>query len=208
MAAYTKHINAAYTKNGNNLQQPAKQSGGTCYAHASATAIRATESRIIGRKLTPYQSLVKEITNKHGCKGGRVSVVLSEQCPKRRLKYGEVSANGAKEALGKDRAVIMAFYLDDDQWDRFSSFYKKTPKGVLSSKNIGMTTGKLSGHAVCIFGYGADYWKIKNSWGAAFADDGYFRVKFNAMANVRYYDVYFRVCDLSQQDKENFANNQ
>eukprot|EP00486_Rosalina_sp_Unknown_P002308 CAMPEP_0201577292 /NCGR_PEP_ID=MMETSP0190_2-20130828/23585_1 /ASSEMBLY_ACC=CAM_ASM_000263 /TAXON_ID=37353 /ORGANISM="Rosalina sp." /LENGTH=74 /DNA_ID=CAMNT_0048009139 /DNA_START=35 /DNA_END=256 /DNA_ORIENTATION=+ len=71
----THHVGYAYTVNGHHLKTPTKQSGGTCYAHACASAIRATESRIVGRNPQSHESLVREITNKYGCDGGHVTIV-------------------------------------------------------------------------------------------------------------------------------------
>eukprot|EP01084_Bolivina_argentea_P084660 153061_1 len=44
-----------------NMAEPHMQNGGTCYANAVATAIRATEFRIIGRKPDAHKKLVKQI---------------------------------------------------------------------------------------------------------------------------------------------------
>lgn len=76
-----------------------QQTGGTCYAHAVATAVRAAESRIVGRTPETHAEIVERIVSKHGSKGGRVKKVLEEECPKRCLRYRKVSYSQANEAI-------------------------------------------------------------------------------------------------------------
>lgn len=47
-------------------QHPHLQKGGTCDANAIATIIRATEARIIGRKIEPHDVIVKRLVTKYG----------------------------------------------------------------------------------------------------------------------------------------------
>eukprot|EP01084_Bolivina_argentea_P210078 357703_1 len=182
-----------------------KQVGGTCYANAVATVIRAVESRIVGRKPEPHATLVTNIVNKYGTDGGNVSKVLNDECAKRHLKFDIVDEKDAEKALSQNRVLVGGFWLDDPQWAKFSAYFKKLRKGVVTKEIIGKQTEKdtVCGHAVAIIGVGDGYWKIKNSWGDKFADSGYFRVAKNAF-KWEFYDVYFRVCDLTKEDLDNF----
>lgn len=49
------------------------------------------------------------------------------------------------------------------------------------SRTLG-ATGPLGGHAVRILGWGRDsqgvsYWKVANSWGSSWGDQGFFRIR-------------------------------
>ena len=58
---------------------------------------------------------------------------------------------------------------------RAIQFYKS---GVISSPDC---PSGATNHAVAIVGYGTDgsvpYWKVRNSYGTAFGEDGYFRIE-------------------------------
>eukprot|EP00440_Ansanella_granifera_P060935 gb/GFBE01066050.1/.p1 GENE.gb/GFBE01066050.1/~~gb/GFBE01066050.1/.p1 ORF type:complete len:344 (+),score=56.43 gb/GFBE01066050.1/:1-1032(+) len=59
------------------------QIGGTCYANAIATAVCATENRIVGRVPMPHETIVKQIIAAHGSDGANTLAVLKEECDKR-----------------------------------------------------------------------------------------------------------------------------
>lgn len=72
--------------------------------------------------------------------------------------------------------------------------YAAIDSGVLQNYKGGIIDaskgcGRQPNHAVTIVAYGVDlitmtpYWKIKNSWGAAWGENGYFRVKVQEDAN-------------------------
>ncbi|CAE7946755.1 aceE [Symbiodinium sp. KB8] len=55
------------------------------------------------------------------------------------------------------------------------------------------------GHAVVIVGASEQDWFIKNSWGDAFAHEGYFHVRKNAIA-FEFHDVFFYTSDLTRNE--------
>jgi len=187
-----------------------KQDGGTCYANAIATAIRATESRIVGRRSESHDVLKNQIIRTYGSNGANTWKVLQAECKKRHLQCEAVTEDEAMQSLLKNRVIVCRFRLDDDQWARFSQYFEQQKKGILTSSVLGKASGTTGGHAVCIIGYNPirDCWKVQNSWGGGFADNGYFRVErgafSNAHASVQFIDVYYRVCDLTQTDLANY----
>lgn len=198
-----------------------KQKGGTCYAHASAHAIIETESRIFGRLPECHHVLVKEIKKKYGTSGGNTYKVLQQECAKRQLKCR--SLTGSEEAWdiveGKKRVIVASFYLNEGQWIEMGNFFKEYPDSVCEYCDVGegYDGADNGGHAVAIIGTGGPtwsidnkkyirYWKIKNSWGRDWADKGHFRLSVEFPIR-KYIDVYFRVCDLTQKDKNHFQMN-
>ena len=58
--------------------------------------------------------------------------------------------------------------------------FKAYTSGVYKVENCGKTTQDVN-HAVLATGYGTDngvaFWNVKNSWGAAWGNAGYFRIE-------------------------------
>lgn len=183
------------------------QEEGTCYAHACATAIRAVERRIVGRKPTPFRELVNKIIQKYGNDGGSPAEALEEQCEDRRLRCEIIDDDEVLDSLQEGRVVVASFVLKKYQWRLFSAFFRRKPTGVLTRAHFARDSRRetdfppklrdIEGHSVVITGC---YWdnekvvyKIKNSWGNAFPWG------FDEML-----DVWFAVSDLSKDDIRNY----
>jgi len=77
-----------------------------------------------------------------------------------------------KNAVGLVRPVSVAFEVIDD--------FRQYKSGVYTSDECGTTPDDVN-HAVLAVGYGVEngvpYWLIKNSWGAEWGDNGYFKME-------------------------------
>eukprot|EP01084_Bolivina_argentea_P011918 22315_1 len=188
-----------------------EQSGGHCYANAVVEAVQSCEGRIIGRRPTDYERLLNNLIAQFGVNGAIVDRVLDYVCHLFKLRYSKVQQIGAENAVRRGRVVVGSFWLCGGGWNKFSEFFKKNPAGILSKNDIdiGNTNNKTTGHSVAIIAESKDklIWKIKNSWGNKFADQGYFRVKKNALDFV-YHDVYFVEADLSEHEKKCYQKHQ
>ena len=192
-----------------------RQHGGTCYANASAAVMHLAMKRIFGRDggypdfFELREKLIAKYHNQSGKKGASTKKVLKEICPKYRLQCQRVYANGAMEAICANRPVVVTFRLTGAQWDQFDKFYDENPRGILTrsyldSKHV--STRDAEGHAVVLTSYDADSFRLMNSWGDDWADNGFFRVQ-KSLSDVlglkfKFFDVSWAEDDLSENEKK------
>lgn len=178
----------------------------TCYAHATATVVRAAERRIVGRKLEEHHVMVQRLVDKYGTKGvptSNLMAILKEECSPRKLQCREVDSSGAEQVIDLGRAIMLRFALTEAQWDQFLVFFKRTPSATLDSDCLSDSLGgKFQGHAVVIVGHDDKSWKIKNSWGDSFADGGYLQMSKSLVldCNPIFFDVFWYEHDLTEDD--------
>ena len=178
---------------------------GTCYAFAVATAIRSAQMRIFGRAVESHAALVKGITREFGYNGANLYRVLDAVCPSRNLRHRPIDRDAAAQLVqGYSRVVIARFALTDAAWRRFTKFFEDHPDESLRQRHIFSNPEERSqgdrGHAVVIVGASHSAWFIKNSWGDAFAHEGYFHVRKTALP-LTFHDVYFCTNDLTRKER-------
>ena len=184
-----------------------EQEGNTCYAHASATVLHLIMKRIHGRrgKIPTFDELKDEMIGHFGKKASSIGKALERMCRKYRLRYEPVQLKGAMEAVASSRPVIATFKLTSKEWDRFKNFFKTNGKGILTKKEIDITARppkpKRSGHAVVLTSFNSEYLRLLNSWRADWGDKGFFKVQNAEVLGFKFYEVYWRIKDLNQKEK-------
>ena len=118
--------------------EPKEQEGSTCYANAIAAVFHLAMHRIVGREggIPDFYKIRERIIREYGIQGANTKKVLENICPEYRLHFHEVDETGARQAINKRRPVIARFSLHDEQWNKFSAFYQKTPKEILKKHNV------------------------------------------------------------------------
>ncbi len=183
-----------------------RQHGGTCYANASAAVLHLAMKRIIGRDggYPDFFELRRKLIFEYGEHGAPTIKVLKEICPTYRLQCKKVDAVGAMKAVSAKRPVVARFYLTGAQWDQFSQFYEEKPKGILTRFYLDLkhhSTSDPGGHAVVLTSYDAESFRLMNSWGDDWADQGFFRVQNSDVLGLEFVDVFWTEDDLSEKEK-------
>ena len=110
------------------------------------------------------------------------------------------------EAICANRPVVVTFRLTGAQWDQFKKFYRENSRGTLTRSYLDSrrySTSGPRGHAV-LTSYDADSFRLMNSWGDDWADNGFFRVQ-KSLSNVlglKFFYVSWAMDDLSENEKK------
>ena len=87
----------------------------------------------------------------------------------------------------------------------------KNPKGLLTAETVnkdGADKDRGTSHSHCgvVVGQTEQFYKIKNSWGNGFADQGYFNVKKDALGDrLKFIFIWHNYTDLRESDHYNWA---
>ena len=190
-----------------------EQKGHTCYAHASATVLHLTMKRIYGghfqqQSIPTFKDLKDKMIGKfeeHACS---ITKVLDEMCKNYNLRYKRVKVKDAMEAVASSRPVIATFKLTRKEWDRFKEFFITNGKGILTKKEIDITARpsnpKRFGHAVVLTSFNSKYLRLLDSRGPDWADNGFIKVQNADVLGFKFYDVYWEIEDLSEEEQTSF----
>jgi len=187
-----------------------KQTGGTCYANAISASICISSARVWGRPKLDFQIVLKKIIDKYGYDGANVQKVLDDVLNEYKLhyKYLGFDENEARKAVMKTRPCIAVFHLSGQQWGNFSKFYRNNPTGILTkeilNENNYYPDEEPGGHAVVLTHICKDYLTFLNSWGTKWGDKGYFKVKSADVLGIWFYDVFWYITDLSNDEINSF----
>lgn len=190
----------------------------TCYAYAIAGIICLASKRVHGRPTLDFYQIKDKIIQNYGEKeGGDVDKILmnTKLLSEYRLRCREISINDAIGILVNEnqRPILATFYLSGKEWNGLSHYFNKFPDGILKKEDLinyydSRFESQSGGHAVIIMGcyYRQTqngkiyYFKIANSWGNNWANNGYFNAAID-VTEFRLYDVYWLESDLSFQER-------
>ena len=201
-----------------------EQEGPTCYANAIAGIICLASERVHERKQLDFYKIRDEIIKDYGLPGGggntRSILLKSRLLSNYRLRSKEINASEAQNILcqSNPRPILATFYLNENQWNAFSNFFSQNKNGILYPKDLKKyydpkKTSTSGSHAVIITEMKPDpylanmwYYKIANSWGKTWGQDGYFKVSVTSLIDINFtfYDVFWYESDLWPEEREKY----
>lgn len=187
-----------------------------CWSHAYATGTVLASQRIIGRKKLNFEEIKQELLNEFRenvlkKEGVSPDKELSRILPKYNLRYWNVPVDQINHYNPHDsyRFYICTFSLKTEQWNDFYTFYNSpsfNPHDILKPEDLCKSKGdpknsKFVGHAVILLDKSPYKFTFLNSWGLDWGDQGKFYVQKDAIPNMKFYEIYWKESDLSDEEK-------
>eukprot|EP00930_Biecheleria_cincta_P051044 TRINITY_DN361_c0_g1_i2.p1 TRINITY_DN361_c0_g1~~TRINITY_DN361_c0_g1_i2.p1 ORF type:complete len:347 (+),score=84.70 TRINITY_DN361_c0_g1_i2:79-1119(+) len=178
-----------------------QQQCGSCWSFSTTGALEGAWQIATGKLVSlSEQQLVDCSTDNHGCQGGSMDLAFQflegqALCTEDSYSYKAAqgtcqasnctvgipkgSIKGFKDVPAKDTQALMEAVAQQPvsvAIEADESAFQLYKGGVLTQK-----CGSKLDHGVLLVGYGTengvDYWKVKNSWGTSWGEEGYIRLK-------------------------------
>jgi cathepsin B len=123
-------------------------------------------------------------------------------------------ANEIASDLFENGPIAVAFDIHQNFLDHFAACWKNgsaAPPCPIYSSTIEGNTTLTGSHIVLIVGWGSEggqpYWRVRNSWGKTWGDDGYFRISKGVnLAGIEDYAVAFDIIGSTGRNPVSHTN--
>ncbi|CAE7391995.1 aceE, partial [Symbiodinium sp. CCMP2456] len=175
-----------------------------CYscAHGVAAAICHAQSRIFGRPVEQHGKLASELIDRWGCESADVRGILNDACGSRGLHYEELDLVETGDIVPR-RHVLASFELDEASWQvleaclRYPAEASTVPLRACDIQSDRTATQQRAAFFICGQGYSngfdVEFWFVMDLLGRRM------KVEKHAL-QLRYYDVFFYISDLSEAE--------
>ncbi|CAF1136608.1 unnamed protein product [Rotaria sp. Silwood1] len=98
------------------------------------------------------------------------------------MKSSSTAAADMQQALVSYGPLYVALFVGNDNYRSVSTVFQGYKSGIIDINGCPSSSYSIN-HAVVIIGYGVDsatgipYWKVRNSWGTWWGENGYFRIR-------------------------------
>jgi hypothetical protein len=188
-----------------------KQIGPTCWAYSLSAIIYLASSRIFERKIEDFKNILNRIlTEEKSDVCQNIFKLADKYLSFYKLKGKIISFDEARKAVMKGRPCLCAFYLDNQGWDNFSTFFLRNPKGILTGEIINANNSNKCGGglSVVLTTIENNCLKFLNSWGNKWADKGFFRIENEkVLPNIKFMDVFWYESDKIDESIGKYKNN-
>lgn len=175
---------------------------GGCYTFATVAAVEAAHFIRTGQILQFSEQQILSCSNSYGnlgCQGGRAWAAFSYLRDQGAMKrsdypYTGVGTDDCKYDRSKSIRVVSGFTMISGDILKTKAILTTSPQaisvdalplkhyksGIFSDENLEVKCQLKTNHAVLLVGYGIEngieFWKVRNSWGHTYGEDGYFRI--------------------------------